>query len=613
MDYIDWIVSSGIFLLVIIGLFVYLPNYLPLNSTTENDYLTTTNIFQTIATTVDNYTIINNSTDNEIYPYLLEVTNQEGRATSPFTNDGNVVYGTVGIYPTNYLDFANDDSIDVSPQIIKKETFEDYNYLDTFSLTAGTSTVSQGTLNIDNDTIITSEDSYSNFSGYVNINANDINIYFNYSDASNSYLCAITSTHLKLYNIHLGSSTLLVSTVTDKTTEWQKVYFGANYNNLISCGIDSNIISETDEDNASGQIVISGIDLNSYIDNFEIYANSDVNANEDSNSIETINSTIDISDTTATVQLFKNEADTIDFNIETLTDLTVSDSNYISIVKDTSDNSRMVIFPQTNEFWTIINTDENINFIFDNNTQVYGIPYYIEDDDGTDYIWTIIDILDGETKTIYIYKYDGYYPDPTLIVDVNDWDNNTPDVNLINAHLCQIDITNEGGDESSYKVKIPTDVCTVSGTDDSLFISSNLIGVQNNIQFQKVDTTKYALINAFDFYNNLTDCNFSIIDNGLNINNCDTNTILRMRYRDGTLDVNYPSIEIIKNTERIITFETIDDLSDSNSYYISIVDQDINISIGNEFFTTGKLFERYSKYLTSDNRLKRVKVLIKSN
>ncbi|GEM_PF-2745254 len=427
MEYVDWVMSAAVFFLVLVALVVTLPNYLP-DTTLQSDNYISKNILSNITESTDIYFIINNSEESEYFPYMISAT--DGRSNSSYTTDNNKSYGVV--YNTTSFYNYSDANMSYKPPgiIVIEENFEDYNYEDTFTLSAGIASTNYGKLNIDENTVLESINDYNDFTSYLNFNGDDLNIYFNYVDSSNSFLCEVTDEYFNLIDINSGDYNIISTQYID-TNIWRQIKIkSAKANNNVFCEVnDISIDYNYPVTKASGNIVIKGLDLNSIIDDFIVYKNNDLNVT--SSTISTTYFDINTDSNVATINFLENYSSFGSLNLIFDNAITIEDSNGIAFGKDATDSTnKLIIFPQTKEFWFSLDSDSNIDIQLDNNIQAGNYEYYIEDNNTDKYIWTNMNLPANETKTIYIYKDSSNSPDGNAIFEFfDDFDSDSLDTN----------------------------------------------------------------------------------------------------------------------------------------------------------------------------------------
>jgi len=369
MDYIDWIISSGIFFLVLVAVLAFIPNYLPINQI-DNDSIAASNIFNSITDVTSSYEVINTTTDSEIYPYFINLDSNEGRGDSTSVVDNNVAFGLVYDKASFYNFDSNIDYTTPRTKILN-ESFDDYNYLDTFTLNSGAPSITNGRLNIYNTSITTNEE-YSDYYASLITTADDLNIYFNYLDADNTFLCEVTDGGGTLYEIDGGSTTAIDTIVLAKSTTWRKIEFGYSDKNIVSCSIDGTEVTASKDYDTSRKIKINGINSGSQMDDFLIYKNNNLVSVSAAETVDTSNISASITDSTADMILFKDTAVTTDFSLTFDSDLSVEDTNGISIIRNPLGYRRIMLFPQAKEFWIYILDTGSVNMVLDNNLIIDG-------------------------------------------------------------------------------------------------------------------------------------------------------------------------------------------------------------------------------------------------
>jgi len=514
MDYIDWIISSGIFFLVIIGLLTYLPNYLPINQI-DYDSIAASNIFNSVTDVVTSYEIINTANDGEIYPYFVNLDMNQGRGDSTSVVDSNVAFGLV-YEKASFYNFDSNTSYNSARTKILNESFDDYNYLDTFTLNSGAPSITNGRLNIFNISITTNNE-YSDYYANLITTANDLNVYFNYLDADNTFFCQISSSGAVLYEIDEGSTTTIDTIALAKSSTWREIGFGYSDKNIVSCSIDGTEVLANKDYDTTRKIKINGINSGSQMDDFIIYKNNNLVSVSGAKTVNTKNISASITDSTADMILFKDTDVTTDFSMTFDSALSVGDTNVISIIRNPLGYRRIILFPQAKEFWIYVLDTGSVNVVFDNNLTI-----------------------------------DGNYLDQTY---------------------------------ESIRLK------RTEGAD-----------------------TRYIMINVFDVYGNKQECNFySASANTANIHDCTSTVYLKFRFREDSITTEYPKINIIKDKQRIITSEKIDELVDSNSYYLSLTNGITLAEKGVNRETYSSIYENYAYYLNSNGTKEMATILIKPN
>ena len=155
MDYIDWIISSVLYVTVIALVLISLFNILPKsnNTNTISDSLYKSTISQIIPV----YNVSINKEDSEIYPYVISDINF-GRAENIFTinTNNNLQFGLIYDKDRFYNYETDINALSGLGVQLLSENFNDYNYQDTFDLNSGTATIKSGILELNSGTIIDS-------------------------------------------------------------------------------------------------------------------------------------------------------------------------------------------------------------------------------------------------------------------------------------------------------------------------------------------------------------------------------------------------------------------------------------------------------------------------
>jgi len=360
MDYIDWIISSFIFLLMVSLILISISSVIPLNT---QDDLYSKSIFSGVIETVPIYNFKLNSLDSEIYPYVIDVNSAAGVGQNLFLIDNNKYFSV--IKNTNqFFDYNFNNPTDAMGILVLKENFNDFNYLDSFTLLPDTN-INAGILELKEPTTIATIPEFYDFFGFVST-TNSIIAYVSYTDVNNNYYCKFGDSTITIGKTENAIQTTLQTTNYSKTNDWHKVYFGYTKDNLIICNAsetdsnyqDANIIPKTN-------VVISTIYNNTLIDDFYIYLNNDLSINAEN--INTNYFDANISDNLATVTLTDtNFSSILDFNFDE--SLIVPNTNGITLIKTESEDNKLGVFPQSKEFWIFKDSDENIEITFDENT-----------------------------------------------------------------------------------------------------------------------------------------------------------------------------------------------------------------------------------------------------
>jgi len=479
MEYIDWIMSSAIFFLVIIGVITFLPNYIPINRT-DYDSITSKNVLNSVEETINTYTIINPENDGEIYPYLINLDNNIGRGDSTFIVDNNKAYGLV----YNKSHFYNfDANLDYNVPLTKifTENFDDLNYLDTFTLEQGEPNISNGTLNIHTDDVIITNNDFTDYRGYLNTTADSIRVYFNYINSDRGFSCLISPTNFELQTNN--GDTINQTEIEPKNTTWRKIGFGHVNSTSVFCSVDDiNISGDYQWDTPTGKIEIYGIDTNSQIDDITLYKNNDLIAIP--GQIDTNDLTVVSDGINALIYLFKNDPENnIRIVFTDSSELAINDATNITFVKNQEGENKLLFFSQAKEFWSFIKRRETIDLIL-SNWSIYNYPYYIKTTKETKYLWTKVDLAPNETKTIYVTKgIGGYYPTPD---DVFGTDLKT-----------LLTFTGSAVDESQYRY--PTNLVNAVLTGDRFSNSDNAYNFNNDSSNQYVSLDGDPLVDATNF------------------------------------------------------------------------------------------------------------------
>lgn len=597
--YIDWVISSVLYVTVIAIVLISLFNILPKsnNTNTISDSLYKSTISQIVPV----YNISLNSDDSEVYPYVISDINF-GRAGNTFVMDTNnsLLFGLIlnkdkfYNYNTNNNAFSN-----LGVQTLL-ENFNDFNYQDTFDLVSGTATIKSGLLEIDSGTIIDSIYKYSNYHGSFTTNAEDINVYINFDNTNDSYYCSFNGEGVLLFK-NGEEEAIIENNTTLRTKTWRRLNFGYNKdfdgNYWFFCGINdnSNLIetnSETTFENAT--IRIEAIDNPTYIDDFIIYKNL-INTTDHNGAIIKTHSlkTKITTNEDMNVEFFvfsENQANVVLEYMLSFSNLGENINNYneepIKIFSNDSNQNKLVFFPIAKEFWIYkyagensltINykieeaypsnfgsTTENGQFADLNNlSKSYAVPIsFVPESSFTtdDYasfnvnfnkVFSETTIVDGsEAPTIKFCNFDictDVTNDSNFIFDN---DTNTADVifkfpeeTIANQPFNIIINFNCSGFENLENATGGTTPLegtqlTAREVSQDMTISTNQFYLNNIFNSSYPDIKQTIIFDVFDDTGLHTkDCNFFINHDSQNIIlNCDQNYLLKVRYRFADLN-----------------------------------------------------------------------------
>ncbi len=655
MEYIDWIMSSAIFFLVLIGVISFLPNYIPINRV-DYDSIAYSNIFNTITEVVPTYTIINPNNDNEVYPYSINLDINTGRGDSSFIIDNNIAYSIVSDKNKFYNFDANADYNSPSNNLVSvssiKRVYTDNLDINITDANAKISLFKDTNQTMDFNLIfpsnLTIEDT-NNISIIKNPSGEKRLIVFPQAKEFWSYIPLTEDINLSMDNSEaIGANNYSYYIEDDNTNKyiWTKVNLDANQTKTI-------YITKTNGYSPDGNNVFfffddfngTTLDLNKW----QVFAGSTYSV---SNSLRLNTGGISVK-TAFDVNLESNyivklRATTINNSTTyggTLPQLassrfvpggnTGSDATIFPI-KEGGTSDDLVLFAGTGSTASYnIANNPIISGSIDYNT-FYNYDLYLRNTtfqyfrDGNslynsasitwaknlkyltlgNFTTSNADIGDMNYLYLFIRKYTANEPTIT--------------VTSINSNTYKVEIrNNEASPLTNYQVRMPNTAIGVTSKSTSLNLSDSLSAMYVSLDYNlgiKQDslkligsTNKFLMLNVFDDYGNKTDCNFySIDENKIGIKDCNTNTIIKLRFREEDINQEYPALRIIKTKERIITNEKIDSLSPTD-YYLTLTNQDTNIEKGINRNTFGKIFINYSKYLSSDGIEKIVKVYIKPN
>lgn len=659
MDYIDWIISSAIFFIVLLAVIVTVPNYVNITDSSES-VITAESALNNSVDAVTIFEIINNTTDFENTPYLI-TSGTQGRCESACLVNGAKIYGVA--YDKGYFySFQSTESINNIPGIlIKKEDFQDFNYLDTFTLEDGmTPSIDNGQLILASDTNLLTNNYYFDFNGFLNFDSNNLKVYFNYQDEENTYVCDINANGFSVVKINSGSTTIEDYAIAEKNTIWRKANFGSTRNGLVFCSVDEYLANYQDTETTSGKIKIQSIDAGgTNIDNIYIYENKNLISDSATRNIFTYDLNANLNATDIQVDFLSSTVPLASITASYSVNLTVPDTNNIAIITDENQNTRGAFFPQTKEFWLYVLSGEELVMSIDKNLNNYeagsinGIIKYPEFYSNPDMNYRI---------PITIIPYENITSDTNIQIDIN-FQTAFDDQNITSSgdgntavQECDQDNNCTAVDyDISYNdiSKIATMTLNLSAGDANiprnfyLYFSSTTIDnkdaglVENEVpkEYEQMTCQEEGEIqvtssNDFYIYNyrsgeqdlsilqdvfdensvSKSDCNIEVEDQTLIIKECENNSIIKIRFREGKLDEvakDYPQVLIIKSKENIITKEKINVMEDSNQFFIAIENQATNINIDSNRFGVGSIIEKYQEYLNEYGQNELVKFLIK--
>jgi hypothetical protein len=380
MDYIDWIISSVLFITVIAFVLISLFNILPKsnNTNTISDLL----YKSTISLIIPVYNVSMISEDSEVYPYVISDCNY-GRAENTFEIDtnNNLLFGLIYDKDKFYNYETDINALSGLGVRLLLENFNDYNYQDTFDLNSGTANISSGILELEAGSTIDTTIEFSKYLGSFVTNAEDINVYINFDTTSDRFYCSFNETGVQLFKIG-ESEAIEENNTTLKTTNWRKLNFGYYRDfegfSWFFCGIGENInILETSSQTHPEEttIRIEAIDDQTYIDDFRVYK-SLINITEhDGTTVKTDSLRTTVTSTDMRVEFY--ELSEMDANEVLGCALSFSTSsgnlnNYnegpIKIFSNDSNQNKLVFFPIAKEFWIYKYTGEDpitITYIVD--------------------------------------------------------------------------------------------------------------------------------------------------------------------------------------------------------------------------------------------------------
>ncbi|MDD3178558.1 MAG: hypothetical protein PHR26_03505, partial [Candidatus ainarchaeum sp.] len=370
MDYIDWISSFAIFILVLITLFLAIPNLLPNLDFSQNN-LVAENAMSEITQTIDSYKIYSGE---EYKPFFIKDVNSRADTLSYIENNNTygVFYENANAYS---LETINESYLN-KEILILEESFSDNNYTDSLSLSSGNIVIEENKLKLEQNSVIETNDNYFNFILNFEFTGNDINLITNYQDSSNYILFEITNEEINIYENSLSTLTLLNTKEINlqNTSKDIEIISEKEYVNIKIEEFEENYIfsSELEE----GKIRFIGIDNNSTIDNISIYKIPYIKTEMDDSlsgsniineKIYTQNLILDFNLQTKQARVIPYQDDTELVNLDFSFDENMYIPNLngkIPILENESYEEKLILFPETKEFW--IDNTMDINFNLNN-------------------------------------------------------------------------------------------------------------------------------------------------------------------------------------------------------------------------------------------------------
>ena len=373
MDYVDWIISSVVFVTVIALVLISLFNILP-KATSNTDVFSDALYKSTISQTIPVYNVSINNSDSEIYLYQInDITS--GRAQNPNTIDSNINFGQIYSTDKFYVFDNNYNSNNNLGILILEENFNDFNYLDSF-VTSQEPDIKSGVLEVNVTTDLNTINEYSDYIAKLSTTSDDLIVYLSYTDINNNYVCKFTNSDINLYSTISGEEELIDSVTEQKIGNWREFYFGYYLQNDTTatafCKTKNNNVESENLNIPKTKIIISPQDAPIYIDDFYIFKNKDIEIDLDADEINTVDFTTNITDgNTLAVNCYHNNG-----NKETLyfyfnDELEITDHNSIAIIKDSNETIKS-IFSKAKEFWINIKESEDINIATGNYTNNFG-------------------------------------------------------------------------------------------------------------------------------------------------------------------------------------------------------------------------------------------------
>ncbi|MFA5745970.1 MAG: hypothetical protein WC932_03875, partial [archaeon] len=651
MDYIDWIISSVVFLIVITLVLVTISNLIPIKDNT-NEALLNGGLFQSVSEVISVYNVSIDNPDGEIYPYQINNISK-GRAQNSFVidSDNNISFGTVSDKDKFYNYETTIDSSSGLGTLILEENFDDFNYLDTF-VTSENPEIKSGILEITTQTDLNTINTYSDYTGLLSTNSDFITIYLSYTDINNNYYCEFSNQDLNLYSTIDGATTLIDNETEIRTTDWAQIYFGYTNEGIAFCKTKTTTAQSTTLTIPETKIIISTTDIITYIDDFYIFLTDNLISENSSSTIMGKYIDGNIADNLATINILKdgNIRSTLDFNFTE--NLVVPDTNGIVLVKDGTQENKLLFFPQTKEFWFKVNVSEDLNITIDDSLNNFGTAYLngtlqhpeFEIDDYLDYRIPLTFKSTTEISADSNVSFDVDFSKAFLETTTTGEDGTTEVFYCDYENSCQsLDYNlNYSSGIGEFIIKLPAidanakfniyvyfSSQTIDNVSYELISAESMIPeqltaqIENNIitdttnQFyfynfvsDILDINETIIFNIFDenLFNSNCDINFS--NRIINISNCENNASIKVRFRFTDLEdtvLDYPKISVTKTKEQIVPQDKFDNLN-CEYYYLNLKNKttDLNCSTG-----SNPQYTNTTAYLSDNGLEERVKLSLK--
>lgn len=366
MEYIDWIISSVIFLMVISFVIITLPQTFNIEDK-QTPQITANTISYDITKSVEKYEFMVNNIDQETYPFRSKLDLENIKSNNPTLLDNDYIYGTVNKNTDIYFNLE-DIEINLLGTKVIEESFlnAEFDYFD-ITFENAPSTV-YDTIYLEADTELVSKKDFFDIIGMIDFMGDSINIKFNYNNDNNSYYeCEINNTQQTLRSV--VNSVFIDTNVSEiiTTSPWKKVFFGVNkLNGSAFCYVDTLTKLEYNTDINFGKIIIENLEeIN--ISKITAYESNDLYSSNTAQTIESNNFLVEIDDSNANVSFLKDLE--IDYNllINFNDSLIVPEAKEIAIIKNSSDKEKLAFFSQTKEFWVFNDSDESLTINLDPN------------------------------------------------------------------------------------------------------------------------------------------------------------------------------------------------------------------------------------------------------
>ncbi len=354
MQYIDWIVSTSVFLLVFVLAITQIPQIITVNNDTQTT-IATEDFFDYIVTNTDVYTVYYENNNYEPLPFIFKSDIDDVFEDDDFAKKySDYVYG-VGSEELHIYD----KEIVRNKILFFEEPFESNKYQDDFVYSVDPKVEQiQNILEMDVDSWIYLDKDLLWYDAEISFDAPTIDLFFSYVDNNNYIKTTITETTIEA---EVKEGGVVENTETWATTydDWRTVGLKVDENHLYF-NFDNNTQQIENTYSQEGKIKIVATTSNTQINNIKLYKHADLYKGATSHVSEHFIITTSTSKITAEINKLGK---TIEYDFEAGYSLS-TDNTYqpIYFIKNVGDVSA-VLFPSTTEFWTYTPSDENMSLV----------------------------------------------------------------------------------------------------------------------------------------------------------------------------------------------------------------------------------------------------------